>query len=229
MKTLYRRVIRPLWREWLRPLAFAAAVVFPLKSSLAEWNYVPSASMVPSLLPGDLVWVNKLAYDLKVPFTTWHLATWGDPQRGDVAVFDSPADGTRLVKRVIGLPGDLIELRGDRLYVNGAALNYAAPPPGLVDPDLDGGAWFAEENLRGRGHPVMIQPRRPALRTFGPIRVPAGCYFMMGDNRDDSYDSRFYGCVPRRAILGRSSVVLGSVDLHHWLRPRTERFLRAIP
>jgi signal peptidase I len=99
------RFVRWFWREWLRPLAFAVAIVFPLKSSLAEWNYVPSASMVPSLLPGDLVWVNKLAYDLKVPFTTRHLAEWGDPWRGEVAVFYSPADGTRLVKRVIGLPG----------------------------------------------------------------------------------------------------------------------------
>ncbi len=229
MNPTRHRFVKYLWREWLRPLALAAAVVFPLKSSLAEWNYIPSASMVPSLLPGDLVWVNKLAYDLKVPFTTWHLATWGDPRRGEVAVFDSPADGTRLVKRVIGLPGDIIESRGDRLFVNGAPLDYAAPPAGLADPDRNAGVWFAEEDLPGRSHPVMIQPRRPALRTFGPIRVPPDCYFMMGDNRDDSYDSRFYGCVPRRAILGRSSVVLGSVDLHRWLRPRAERFLRAIP
>ena len=74
---------RWLWREWVQPLSIVAAVVFPLKSSFAEWNYVPSGSMMPSILPGDLVWVNKLAYDLKVPFSTRHLAEWGDPQRGD--------------------------------------------------------------------------------------------------------------------------------------------------
>jgi signal peptidase I len=105
MKAFLRRFTVWLWREWLRPLALAAAIVFPLKSSLAEWNYIPSGSMLPSLLPGDLVWVNKLAYDLKIPFTTRHLVEWGDPRRGDVAVFYSPADGMRLVKRVIGPAG----------------------------------------------------------------------------------------------------------------------------
>src|SRR5664280_1818071 len=117
MKLQLQRFAFSLWRKWLRPLNIAAAIVFPLKSSLAEWNYIPSGSMIPTLLPGDLVWVNKLAYDLKVPFTTRHLAEWGDPRRGDVAVFYSPADGLRLVKRVIGLPGEVVESRDDRLYI----------------------------------------------------------------------------------------------------------------
>jgi signal peptidase I len=203
--------------------------VFPLKSSLAEWNYVPSASMVPSLLPGDLVWVNKLAYDLKVPFTTRHLAEWGDPWRGEVAVFYSPADGTRLVKRVIGLPGDLIESRRDRLYVNGTPVAYAPSSAGREAAGEGEDVVVAEERLPGRNHPVMIQPRRPALRTFGPIRVPPGCYFLMGDNRDDSHDSRFFGCVPRRRIVGRAATIIASADPAHWLRPRGDRLLRAIP
>ena len=132
MKSPVRQSVAWFWRQWLKPVLLAAAVVLPLKSSLAEWNYVPSGSMVPSLLPGDLVWVNKLAYDLKIPFTTRHLATWGAPLRGDIAVFYSPADGIRLVKRVIGLPGDVVEARGDRLWINGEPLAYAplsAPPP----------------------------------------------------------------------------------------------------
>jgi len=216
-------------REWLQPLVIAAAVVFPLKSSLAEWNYVPSGSMIPSLLPGDLVWVNKLAYDLKVPFTTRHLAGWGDPERGDVAVFYSPADGARLVKRVIGLPGDVVESRGDRLIINGAPLGYA--PIGS-----DGGAAGspraviqAEEALAGRPHPVQVMPARPALRTFGPVRVPAGCYFMLGDNRDDSHDSRFFGSVPRRSIIGRATTVIASAELEPFTGLRTDRFLHSIP
>jgi len=227
MKILPKSLVLRLWREWLRPLALAAAVVFPLKSSLAEWNYIPSASMAPSLVPGDLVWVNKLAYDLKVPFTTWHLAEWGDPRRGEVAVFYSPADGTRLVKRVIGLPGDAIESRQDRLYVNGAPVAYT---PSSAGREISGaGVIVAEENLPGRTHPVMIQLRRPALRTFGPVRVPPGCYFMLGDNRDDSHDSRYFGCVPRQRIIGRTATVIASADPAHWLRPRGDRLLRAIP
>jgi len=79
MKTSLRRYVGWFWREWLRPLALAAAIVFPLKSAVADWNYVPSGSMIPSILPGELVWINKLAYDLKVPFTTVHLAEWGNP------------------------------------------------------------------------------------------------------------------------------------------------------
>ena len=126
MKTLLRQYVSWFWREWLRPLALAAAIVFPLKSAVADWNYVPSGSMIPSILPGELVWINKLAYDLKVPFTTVHLAEWGSPQRGDVVVFYSPADGIRLVKRIVGLPGDLIESRNDRLFINGVPLAYAA-------------------------------------------------------------------------------------------------------
>lgn len=229
MQIPLRRILSWFWREWLRPLGFAAAIVFSLKSSLAEWNYVPSGSMIPTLLPGDVVWVNKLAYDLKVPFTTWHMAEWGNPQRGDVAVFYSPADGMRLVKRVIGLPGDVIESRDDRLLVDGMPVAYASPVAESLDAAGTNDVVFAEEDLPGRRHPVMIQPRRPALRTFGPVLVPAGCYFMMGDNRDDSHDSRFFGCVARRSIVGRSATIIASADLAHWLRPRTGRFLREIP
>ena len=82
-----------------------ALVMFSMRSSLADWYHVPTGSMKPTILEGDRVFVDKLAYDLKVPFTTWHLAEWSQPQRGDIVVFFSPKDGTRLVKRVIGLPG----------------------------------------------------------------------------------------------------------------------------
>ncbi len=227
MKARLLRLAKRFLREWLQPLALAAAIVLPLKSSLAEWNYVPSGSMMPTLLPGDLVWVNKLAYDLKIPFTTRHLAAWGDPQRGDVAVFYSPADGIRLVKRVIGLPGDLIEARGDRLWINGEPVDYAPLPAGAAVAGRS--AFLVEEALAGRPHPVQVLPERRALRTFGPVRVPAGCYFMMGDNRDDSHDSRFFGCVPRASVIGRASTVIVSVDPAQYLLPRADRLLRAIP
>ena len=93
MNPQLQRYAHHLWREWIRPLAFAAAIVLPLKSAVAEWSYVPTGSMEPSIVPVELVWVNKLAYDLKVPFTTRHLAEWGNPRRGEIVVFFSPADG----------------------------------------------------------------------------------------------------------------------------------------
>ena len=86
---------------------------------MADWNDVPTGSMKPTILEGDRVFVNKLAYDLKVPFTTWHITEWSNPHCGDIVVFFSPKDGKRLVKRVIGLPGDTVELQNERLVING--------------------------------------------------------------------------------------------------------------
>ena len=119
------------WQTEIRPLLVIALVVFAVRSSFADWNDVPTGSMKPTILEGDRVFVNKLAYDLKVPFTTWHLAEWGNPQRGDVVVFYSPHDGTRLVKRVIGLPGDLVELRNEQLFLNGHPVGYASLDAGV--------------------------------------------------------------------------------------------------
>src|SRR5580700_6015481 len=124
-----KKRIREIWHGWIRPFALFFAVMAPLRSAVVDWNWVPTGSMKPTILEGDLVLVNKLSYDLKVPFTTRHLAQWGDPARGDIVVFFSPADGTRLVKRVVGLPGDTVELRGDVLYLNGAAQSYSVQDP----------------------------------------------------------------------------------------------------
>jgi signal peptidase I len=230
MKTRLQRYAVLLWREWIRPLALAAAIVLPLKSALAEWSYVPTGSMEPSIVPVELVWVNKLAYDLKVPFTTHHLAEWGDPRRGEIVVFFSPADGERLVKRVIGLPGDVIQMQDDRLTINGVPLSYtplARSAVTKVGPESD--AFLATEYLTGRPHPVMIQPHRPALRNFGPVRVPPGEYFVMGDNRDNSNDSRFIGTISRDRIVGRATTIIASIDLDRYALPRFNRFFQALP
>ncbi len=219
-----------LWREWLRPLALAAAVVLPLKSAVADWEWVPTGSMEPTIVPLEFVVINKLAYDLKVPFTTWHLAQWGNPKRGDVVIFFSPDQNIRLVKRVIGLPGDTILLRGDALTINGVPVGYERWPGPALTSDERGyrqGA-FAQEDLPGRPHVMMVLPQRPALRDFGPVKVPAGSYFMMGDNRDDSHDSRFFGCVSRERIVGRAVGIAASFDLREFGRPRFGRFFHAL-
>src|SRR5271170_1702798 len=107
-----------------KPLLITVLVLFVFRSAIADWNDVPTGSMKPTIIEGDRVFVNKLAYDLKVPFTTWHIAQWDNPKRGEVVVFFSPADEMRLVKRVVGLPGDKIEMVNDRLLINGRAADY---------------------------------------------------------------------------------------------------------
>jgi len=228
---LFRAKARRWWREELRPLLILALVLFSLRSSLADWNDVPSGSMRPTILEGDRIFVNKLAYDLKVPFTTWHLARWGDPQRGDVVVFYSPHDGRRLVKRVVGLPGDTIELRNNGLLVNGVPVAYR-PVADISLRDLTpadrADHVFALEQLPGRSHFVAGHPAAPALRNFGPQRVPPGSYFMMGDNRDDSFDSRYFGPVERDRIVGRATAVVLSLDRGRAWQPRWHRSFQSL-
>jgi len=217
---------RRWWRKEIRPLLILAVVLFSIRSSLADWNDVPTGSMKPTILEGDRVFVNKLAYDLKVPFTTWHIAEWSNPHRGDIVVFFSPKDGTRLVKRVIGLPGDLVEMRDEKLFINGNAVDYAPLNTEisgqLPEPERQQ-ALFASEQLPNRTHAVMALPGVAAMRTFGPVRVPEGKYFMMGDNRDNSFDSRFFGPVERSRIVGQATAVVLSFDRKNYWRPRWQR------
>ncbi|HVT05221.1 MAG TPA: signal peptidase I [Thermoanaerobaculia bacterium] len=223
--------MKRFWMEWIRPLIITAAVLGSMRSALADWNDVPTGSMKPTILEGDRVFVNKLAYDLKVPFTTWHIATWGEPKRGEIVVFFSPADGKRLVKRVIGLPGDVVELRNERLFVNENAAAYQPIDEALVHDDrsaLGQNSVVVEEDLGTRSHQMMLVPSEYAMRSFGPVRVPAGQYFMMGDNRDQSYDSRFIGPVSRDRIVGRATTVVLSLDHNHHYVPRWGRFFHQL-
>jgi signal peptidase I len=222
-------IARRLWCEWIRPLALPFLFIAAAKSALADINYVPTGSMQPTILCGDVVFINKLAYDLRVPFTTARLARWADPARGDIVVCFAPDDGTRLVKRVVGQPGDTVELRHDTLLINGTPALYAplasdARGARDLEPAERASAVFARETLGRHAHAVMALPARPALRTFGPVLVPAGHYFMMGDNRDNSRDSRYFGFMPRAEIVGKAKGVFVSADLAHWLRPRFDRF-----
>jgi signal peptidase I len=225
-----KKTIRHLWRAWVKPFALFFLVMAPLRSALVDWNWVPTGSMKPTILEGDLVLVNKLSYDLKVPFTTRHLAQWGDPARGDIVVFFSPRDGTRLVKRVVGLPGDTVELRDEILYINGAAQRYSARDPREFAREVfeDPHPVVAVEHLGPCDHYVMALPARAALRSFGPFAVPPGRYFMMGDSRDNSTDSRFIGTVARDQIVGRASTVLVSFDTSRHLLPRLGRFAHSL-
>jgi signal peptidase I len=222
----YRAIACRWWHQEIRPILILALVMFSIRSSLADWNVVPSGSMQPTILVGDRVLVNKLAYDLKVPFTTWHIAEWSNPQRGDIVVFFSPKDGTRLVKRVIGLPGDTVELRNDQLVINGQPVDYTTLEPKIPE-QLSGPerahSIFATEQLPTHSHAVMAINGIPAMRTFAPVHVSDGHFFMMGDNRDNSFDSRYFGTVDRGQIVGRATSVVLSLDKSNYWLPRWSR------
>jgi signal peptidase I len=209
----------------IRIFALMILIVSSLRSVLADWNDVPTGSMKPTIQEGDRVVVNKLAYDLKVPFTTINIVKWDDPKRGDIVVLFSPADGIRLVKRVVAVPGDRVEMRDNQLFVNG---QLAEQSPITTETNDTGMVQIVEENLAGRVHQVMLTPQSPALRSFGPFTVPPGYYYVLGDNRDNSNDSRFIGPIERRRIVGEAVAVAFSLDRSRWYLPRTDRFFEGL-
>lgn len=221
-----------LWREWVKPFLMVLVVVCSLRSAVADWNDVPTGSMRPTILEGERIFVNKLAYDLRVPFTRLRLMEWGEPHRGDVVVLMSPADGKRLVKRVVGTPGDVLAMRNGRLFVDGEAAAYQIfenddrNALGLDGEPRDLVVWESVDSVT---HPVTWTPLRPHDRNFGPLEVPAGHYFVMGDNRDNSSDSRKFGFVERDAIVGRATTVVFSHDPGNLFEFRWDRFFLSLP
>lgn len=240
-----RTTAQRLLKDWLVPLALVGLIVAPIRSVIADWNDVPSGSMRPTIVEGDRITVNKLAFGLRVPFTERWLLTWGGPSRGDIVTFASPLDGTRLVKRVIGLPGDRIELRRNRLIINGEPLAYdvvAESATGLMPSGQTCEVVLASEMIPtgvglgagkgpgggGIGHIVTLTPGVKSVCNFKEQTIPADCYFMMGDNRDFSSDSRMYGYVPRKNIYGKVGYVALSVDPRDSYLPRWERWFKGL-
>jgi len=195
------------------------------RSAIADWSPIPSGSMRPNLLEGDVVLINRVAFDLKIPLTELSVAQLGEPRRGDVVVFASPSDGTRLIKRVLALPGDLVEMRNDRLFINGEAASYALLETAreqaqgrVVD------AIRLEEEVGGTRQRIQVLPDVSAPRNLGPLRVGREQYLMLGDSRNNSADSRVIGLVPREKLIGRAERVLVSADYQGDWMPRLERF-----
>lgn len=211
----------------LRILFFMILIVSSLRSALADWNDVPTPSMKPTIQVGDRVVVNKLAYDLKIPFTRVQVARWGDPERGDIVVLFSPKGGTRLVKRVVGLPGDQIAMIDNKLFINGAPVPWS--PPSTVATE-HGDAMVVDETLGTRTHKVMLMPQLAlgSYRSYPMHVVPPGHYFVLGDNRDNSNDSRFIGFIERRRIVGEAVAVAFSLDRSRYFVPRMDRFFEGL-
>ena len=217
--------MRKLWIENRGIILFL--FLFGLfRTAIADYNPIPSGSMRPSLLEGDVVLVNRVAYDLKVPLTDISLAQMGEPRRGDIVVFYSPKDATRMIKRLVALPGDTVEMRNGVLIINGEAAQYSDGVQ--VQEPIDGQsvlpALRLREHLGARDNVVQWLPTVPSLRSMPACRVPEGHYWMMGDNRDNSADSRYIGPVPRHLLVGRAHhLVLSVAFKEDWL-PRWERF-----
>lgn len=225
------KFISRLWKEWRIVIFFIVFVVIPVKSSLADWNWVPTGSMNPTILEGDLIYVNKLAYSLRFPLTFYRLAKWSDPKRGDIVVCFSPEDESRLVKRIVAIPGDRIEMRNNVIFLNGKPLTYTKIGSKYTEQlasKLKNRSVLATENLDGTSHPVMSIPSISAIRNFGPITVPKDSYFVMGDNRDNSRDSRYFGFVERKAIIGEAKGVILSFDITDKFQPRLRRFFSSV-
>ena len=216
------------WREWQGYIFFFVLVWIPVRSAVVDYSPVPTGSMNPTILEGDVVWIDKLAYSLRVPLITIHMKQWGEPARGDIVVVLSPEDGTRLVKRIVGIPGDTIAMKDNQLLLNGefatdsqAARDYESEIAETLRPH----AFFAAEDLDRVTHAVMGISIAPGTRRdLSPVMVPADRYFLIGDSRDNSHDARVYGFVERDAILGQAKSILVSLDINDTYLPRLGRF-----
>ncbi|MBC7918547.1 MAG: signal peptidase I [Rhodoferax sp.] len=200
------------------------------RTAVADWNPIPSGSMHPNLLEGDVVFVNRLAYDLKVPLTDIIVLKLGDPQRGDIVTFSSPKDGTRMIKRLMAVPGDHVEMRNKLLYINGVAAQYQDAVPERNHDALDA-PWpvrHALETAGGHTHPIQWLGDVVGRDNFQPVTLGSNQYLMLGDNRDNSADSRFIGLVPRERLIGKAVRVMVSADITGNWMPRLERIGQAL-
>ncbi len=212
--------LRSVWQGNTSFIIFLV-LMFVFRSAIADWNTVPTGSMKPTILEGDRILVNKLAYDLRLPFTLISLIKLADPQRGDIIVFDSKVSDKRLVKRVIGEPGDVVALHQNRLMINGVPLAYD-------DVGQPSEVRYQKEHLLGEAHRIRIDQVSSALSNFNPVKVPEGHYLVLGDNRDNSADSRVIGFVPRGEVVGRTSSVVLSFNYDNYYLPRADRFFHTL-
>lgn len=202
------------WRESTKQIVVAVLIALLLRSFIVEAFKIPSGSMIPTLHIGDQIFVNKLIYGPRIPFTEIRIFELAQPKRGEVIVFVIPTEAHEdLIKRVIGVPGDTIEVRGGVVYLNGSAVQDEILGETIEwDRKLETGVWSEQrstaiaEHLDDKTFTVLDDSTSPG-DDKGPFTVKPGHVFVMGDNRDRSYDSRFWGQVPVQNVLGRAMFV----------------------
>ncbi|MBA6391675.1 signal peptidase I [Colwellia sp. BRX10-3] len=209
-----------------KSLLLFISLMLVFRSAVADWNDVPTGSMKPTIVEGDRILINKMAYDLRLPFSQYSLVKLADPLPNDIVIFESAAADKRLVKRVIGVPGDTVSLHKNKLHINQDSADYK------VIAEHDGFA-LSEEKIAGDSHLIRTQvkpghSKNYQLESFQAVTIPKGYYLVMGDNRDNSADSRVIGLVPRNEIIGRSNTVAFSLNYENYLIPRSERFFKSI-
>ena len=198
----------PIIVDYARSFFPIFLVVLVLRSFLVEPFRIPSGSMIPTLLVGDFILVNKFDYGIRLPLINKKIINLGVPNRGDVVVFRYPQDpSTPFIKRVVGIPGDKIEFHDRRLFINDAEVlsKHISTYVGLKSSAQNTGANLAEEDLLGYAHQILLTPRS-SNPSFSGV-VPAGNYFVLGDNRDNSRDSRYWGYVPDENLVGRAFMI----------------------
>lgn len=211
MKASHHKSLAQSAWEWTKSLAAALIIWFFLRALLVEAFRIPSGSMENTLLIGDFLFVNKALYGAEMPVVHKRLPAFREPERGDVVIFDSAIEpGVNVVKRVIGMPGDTIAMEDNVISINGKPLDESyviktSPHSDPEDPQMR--AWQVRY-LVGR----EARAYRPTLKNWGPLLVPADSFFVMGDNRDNSYDSRYWGFLGRDRIRGRPLFIYYSYD-----------------
>ncbi|MDN3392099.1 signal peptidase I [Pseudoalteromonas sp. APC 3691] len=215
MKLVYK-----FWKN-NRSLIVFIALMSVFRSAVADWYEVPTGSMKPTIQEGDRILTDKMAYDIRVPFTHIKLLKLADPQAGDIIVFDSQAADNRLIKRVIGVPRDTVALENNELIINGKKLNYADQRSNIDSLDKI-------EDLNGLAHSIRVANIPSRLSGFDAITIPDDYYLAMGDNRDNSADSRVIGLIPRNELLGKAERVIVSLDYDNYYLPRKDRVLKKL-
>ncbi len=213
-----------LW-DWIKSLAIAVVLALIIKTTLVEAYKIPSGSMENTLLVGDFLLANKFIYGAKLPLLPYHLPALREPKQSDVIIFKYPGDGkTNYIKRLIATPGQTVEIRNKKVFVDGKEFPFPSHgkfDAGSILPHYPGGLYAPFSFNQFEGSTAYNRDN------FGPFTVPPGALFVMGDNRDNSFDSRFWGTVPRKNVMGKALVIHWSWERDDgdpqvdWARPWT--------
>ncbi len=223
------QLVKNLWRNNKGFLLFLG-LMFVFRSAVADWNLVPTSSMNPTLISGDRVVVNKLAYSVRVPFTLHQITRWASPARGDVITFDSPKDEVNLIKRVVAVGGDVVEMHNNTLSINGKVIERKLVDAARSIP-TESGALLAEIWTEHMGVKQIEVARIVAMNRnseFGSVQVPADHVLVLGDSRDNSNDSRFIGFINVQRITGQAVRVAMSHNPDSFYLPRIDRWWLAL-